>query len=316
MTRLYLFATLTAALLLPNLGDGPSPARSDPSFAARADTGRSAPILIFPPGSGTPIRIRATEDTLPESRIFEMPEIRVEEVRVPLLEIIRKAQEGERRKFEGLSTMAHTEVIKVTMKFGGQKPETRCIESSVRVYFRAPDMVVRVPIRERRFKIDAAGVESPWEEEDDGEMTIRVENGRRLTDLPFYLQRLDTFTFKILERRNNDRQVLYKIGFEPRSDFDNLPGGTMWLLTGGYQIIHEEFHLKNLPVPWILKSLGLLTREWQQVEGRWVERRVTARAELGLNFLGVPESAEVVQTYDDYKFDLPIDPRIFEGGGR
>lgn len=307
MAGLYLFLPLAAALFLT------APALGRAAEAAAADSTGSRPVLIFPPGAGAPVRIRATEDTLSESRVFEMPEIEVREVRVPLLEIIRRAQEGERKKFAGLKSMAHTETIKVTMKFGGRKPETRCVESTLRVYYRAPDTIARVPIREKRYKISAAGIESPWDEDDDG-VGIRVEEGRHLTDLPFYLERLDKFTFRIIERRYNDRQVLYKVGFEPRSDFNNLPGGTIWLLTGGYQIIHEEFHLKNLPVPWILKSLGLLTREWQQVEGRWVEKRITARAELGMNFLGVPESAEVVQVYDGYKFDLPIDPRIFEGG--
>lgn len=311
MSRLYLFLTLTGLLLQGSLV---ADVVGAPRLAG-ADSAGSAPVLIFPPGTGAPVRVRATEDTLPESRVFEMPEVKVQEVRVPLIEIIRKAQEGERRKFAGLTTMAHTEIVKVTMKFGGKKPDTRCIEQSVRVYYRAPDTLVRIPVREKRYRIDATGVESPWDE-DEERVGVEVGNGRRLTELPFYLRRLDAFNFRILERKTNAEQVLYRIAFEPRSDFDNLPGGTMWLLTGGYQIIHEEFHVRNLPVPWILKSLGLLTREWQEVAGRWVEKRITARAELGMNFLGVPESIEVVQTYEDYRFDPEIDPRIFEEAGR
>ena len=317
MTRLYLFcAGLIALALLPA---GPSTmaaavaaaAGADSTFGDPTDTGRK--LLIFPPGSGSPIRVRASEDTLPENRVYEMPEIKIQEVRIPLLEIIRKAQAGERKKYDGIGTMAFTQTTKVTMVFKGRKPETRCLEKTSRVYYRAPDRWAQAPLREVRYKLDAAGERKPWDPDDD-EDQVNVRDGRRLSELPFYLERLDRFNFRIVDRRYDRQQVLYRIAFEPKSDFGNLPGGTMWLLTNGYQIVHEEFHLKNLPAPWILKSIDLMTREWQLLEGHWVEKRIGARAALGMNFLGVPQEAEVVVQYDDYKFDLPLDDRLFQGG--
>ena len=75
-----------------------------------------------------------------------------------------------------------------------------------------------------------------------------------------------------------------------------VPGGRVWILTGSYQIVREEYELENLPVPWLLKSVDLLTREWQEVGGRWLPRRVTARVALhtraGLGLVRLPEAAE------------------------
>lgn len=322
MSRLYLFcAGLIGLALLAAMPCRVMRAAAEAHAAdAPADTTRRNPVdtgrglLVFPPGTGSPVRVRASEDTLPENRVYEMPEVKVQEVRVPLLEIIRKAQAGERKKYDGIRTMAFTQSTKVTMSFTGRKRETRCLEKTSRIYFRAPDRWAEAPMRELRYKLDAGGERKPWDPDDEDD-EVNVRDGRRLNELPFYLERLDRFNFRIIDRQYDRQQVLYRIAFEPKSDFGGLPGGTMWLLTNGYQIVHEEFHFKSLPAPWILKSIDLVTREWQQVEGHWVEKRITARAGLGLNFLGVPQAAEIVVQYDDYKFDLPLEERLFQGGG-
>jgi hypothetical protein len=115
-------------------------------------------------------------------------------------------------------------------------------------------------------------------------------------------------------------QVLYEIGFEPKSDFDVLPGGRVWLLTNGYQIVREEYEVKNLPMPWVLKSLGLLTRDWQQIDGRWLPHRITARvglrSALGFGLVEVPRVVEIVILYDGYKIDSYVDPALFQGRPR
>jgi len=261
----------------------------------------------------------ATEDSL---QVYVAPETtRVHARRVPLAEIIRKAQQGEVHKYDGISTLAFTRTIKVTLKYSGKAPETRCIESVHRVYYREPEQWAQAPVRESQYIIAADGKQRPWEigEGDDFEIQIDDESGR-LSEVPDYLEDTDKYNFGIAHRSLQRDQVLYEITFAPRSEFDVLPGGRIWILTGGYQIVREEYELKNLPVPWLLKSLGLLTREWQQVDDHWVPRRVTARAELrsklGLGMVAVPRTVEAVVLFDDYRFDLPLDAALFEPANR
>jgi hypothetical protein len=306
---------LAIGAMLPQSGAGLA------SAAARG-TGSAAAGPAHPTAPAGE-RIFATEDSL---RIYVAPETtRVVARRIPLEEIIRKAQAGEQHRYDGISSLAFNRTLKVTMKYGGRKPKTRCIESVARVYFQSPDHWAEASLREDKYTLGADGSHQPWEEKDKEEpeanVTIHVDDegapgqARRLSEVPDYLEETSKYDFKILNRSIQPGQVLYEIGFEPRSEFDVLPGGRVWLLTNGYQIVREEYHLKNLPVPWLLKSLGLLTRDWQAVEGRWVPSRITARAELrravGLGLVEVPDTVEVVVVFDQYRFDVPLDPQLF-----
>jgi hypothetical protein len=270
---------------------------------------------------GLPERVFATEDSL---RVYTAPETtRVVGKRVPLEEIIRKAQEGERRKYDGIKTLAYDRIIKITMAYGDSLGKKRCIENVTRVYYRADTDWAEVPLRKSKYIIDESGARKPWKEkEDKEEVDIEVSEGegeegaRQLSELPVYLEDTEKFRFRILNRSLRPDQVLYEIGFEPKSEFDVLPGGRLWLLTNGYQIVREEYHMKNLPFPWILKSVALVTRDWQQVQGRWLPRRITARAtlreHLGLGLVEVPRAIEFVVFYDDYRLDPELDPALFE----
>lgn len=268
------------------------------------------------PSAAGPARILAVEDSM--HVYLARDTTKVVARRIPLAEIIRKAQEGERHKYDSISTMAFDRTLKVTMSYGGTSPKSRCIESTARVYYRNPDGWAEAPLRENKYEIAANGERKPWTKDkveinvdDDGE-----GEARSLTELPEYLQDTGKFDFRIAHRSLRPNQVLYEIAFEPKSDFDILPGGRVWLLTNGYQIVREEYHLKNLPVPWLLESLGLLTREWQQVEGHWVQKRITARAKLrtklGLGLVKIPRLVEVAIVYDQYRFGLALDEKLFE----
>jgi len=262
----------------------------------------------------------ATEDSLREYTVSETT--RVRSTRIPLLELIRKAQEGERHKYDGIQTMAFNRTVKVSLEFGGRKPRTECHESVVRVYFRRPNQWAEVELRTADYDVFPDGTRTP-RDNDEQSGGVRVEAGdesasaRKLEEVPAYLLYLDRFDFQILHRHLRANEVLYEIGFKPRSDFEMLPNGRIWLLTSGYQIVREEFEFEKLPMPGILKSVKLVTREWQEVEDHWVEKRITARANIGLvPVFGAPKALEVVVLYDEYKFDLPIEDAVFEGAKR
>jgi hypothetical protein len=275
-------------------------------------------LRVFPPGTG---RVFATEDTLPDTKpAYSLDPIDVRATRVPLIEIIRKARDGEKRKYEGLSTLAYNQTLKIIMSWGGRKPRTRCEETIQRVYFRAPHDWTVVTLKESTYDIDENGNHVPPGKKDE-KINVEVTSGRRkdfrkLTEIPYYLERLDNFRFAISSRTLNPTQVLYEVDFQPLSDFNNLPGGRMWLLTPNYQIVREEFNMKHRPFPWIIKNIDLLTREWQEIEGRWVEKRITGRVDLGMNFMKLPNRVEFVMNFDQYRFDPVLDEKIFNGGDR
>lgn len=266
--------------------------------------------------------VLATEDSL---RQFTLPDtVFVRSPRVPLLDIIRKAQEGEKHKFDGVNTMAYTRVVKILVEFSSPKPRTEVEEEVTRVYYQAPDRWREVQLRKNEFVIEKDGSRHPKDEKKKGAMNVEVGEGdgdddadgsgggRSLSQLPDYLERLDRYDFNILHRSLRPDQVVYEVGFQPKSDFEMLPDGRMWILTRGYQIVREELHFKKLPLPGILKSMDLVTREWQEVEGRWVEKRITARAELGLpKLLRAPSALEASVSYDDYVFNPVLDPALF-----
>lgn len=264
--------------------------------------------------------VLATEDSL---RQFTLPDtVLVQSPRVPLLDIIRKAQEGEKHKFDGVSTLAYTRVVKVLIEFGSPKPRTEVEEEVTRVYYQAPDRWREVELRKSEFVIEKDGSRHPKDEKDKDGVNVEVDEGdedggggdggRTLSQLPDYLERLDRYDFQILHRSLRPDQVVYEIGFQPKSDFEILPDGRMWILTRGYQIVREELHFKRLPLPGILKSVDLVTREWQEVDGHWVEKRITARAELGLpKIFRAPTAFEISVTFDDYVFNPALDPALF-----
>lgn len=306
MKTLYTFPCAAALLLAGMTAHG-------------AGSRDSTDIRIFPPGTG---RVLAAEDTIPDPgrARYELPEIPVVDTRVPLREIIRKAQRGERDKYAGLKSMAYNRTFKTVLTFGGRKPRTECEETIQRIFYRAPGEWAAVTLKESRYEVDADGRRPlPLDDGDGPRISVRggSKRDRDLASLPFYLERLDNFRFEITHRSVTDRTVLYEVDFEPLSDFNVSPGGKLWLLTPNYQIVREEFRMKNLPFPWIVKNVDLLTREWQQVENRWVERRIAGHVDLGLSFLkDVPRSVEFVLTFDRYEFDPVLDDALFSGGAR
>jgi hypothetical protein len=97
-----------------------------------------------------------------------------------------------------------------------------------------------------------------------------------------------------------------------KSDFDLLPAGRMWILTGRYQVVREEIEFRRVPLPGVLRGIDLVTREWQEIDGRWLQKRITGRARLGLpGFLRAPAAIEVAVTFGQYVLNPALDPALF-----
>lgn len=287
--------------------------------AGRAMAQEKKGVIVIPSGQG---RVYAVEDSIPDPQsALTTPEIKVSSTRVPLREIIRKARDGERQKYAGLKTMAYSRTLRVVMTSRGDHPTSTCDEIVQRVYYRAPSDWAMVTLQDTTYELGSDG--KPLEKKKDEKVRLKLSTGRRqglrdlAAELPFYLEKIDSFRFHIAHKSINQREVLYEVDFEPMSDFDRLPGGRLWLLTPNYQIVREEFRMKNIPFPWIIKNIDLLTREWEEVEGRWVEKRLTGRVDIGrLMFVDIPGRIEFVVSCDHYRFDPELDNRLFGGGGR
>jgi hypothetical protein len=274
-------------------------------------------VQVLPPGAG-----KATVEADSTRPRLAIKEITVSGERVDLREILRKAVEGEKKKHAGLTTFSYTRRIRSVMRFEGKKARTRIDDIVQRVYYRAPDQWVEVTAFDSTFTLNTDGSrredddEHGDEDDDEGGLDVSMES-RSIEENPFYLERLDRFRFYQGPIHRTDSTAVFEIEFEPVSDFsDDTPGGTLWLLAPGYQIVREEFRFeKGLPAGWILKGLDLLTREWQQVEDRWLERRLTGRVTLaqglGLKQMGVPKTIEFVVEYDDYRLNPDLPAAIF-----
>ncbi|TPW14513.1 MAG: hypothetical protein FD129_1068 [bacterium] len=267
-------------------------------------------IRVLPPGAG---RTEILGDST--SPRLEIKELTVGGRRVDIREILRKAVDGERRKYAGLETMAFTRSMRIVVRFPGKKARTEIHEIIRRVYFRSPDRWVEATVLDTTWSVMADGSIKPPEEGDEDAIMVEV-NRRNLEEIPYYLERLDKFRFFQGDIHRTDSTAVFEIPFEPKSDFDELPGGRLWLLAPRYQIVREQFVLTNLPAPWALKKLDLLTREWQPIEDRWLEKRITGRVDLTsvVQKIGGPSSIEFVMTYGDYRLDPELDPSIFDRG--
>lgn len=265
-------------------------------------------IRVLPPGEGrTTILGDSTNPRL------EIRELTVGGQRVDLRDILRKAVEGERQKYAGLKTLALTRRARIVARYGGKKARTEINEIVRRVFFQAPDHWVEATVLDTTWSVMADGSIRPPDEEDDDDTMVEV-NRRKIEEIPYYLERLDKFRFFQGSIHRTDSTAVFEIPFEPKSDFDDLPGGRLWLLAPGYQIVREEFILTNLPFKWAVKGLDLLTREWQPVEGRWLEKRITGRVDFTgmVQKIGAPVSVEFVLTYDDYRLNPDLNSSIFD----
>jgi hypothetical protein len=288
-----------------------------PAGAAPPDTsGTSSPRWI--PAQPLPADTAAA-DTAGAPYVMPRFEVvrptRSEADSMTLREIIDRCVEGEKTKLAGHHDMTSTASVRTLLLWKKKK----LVADSAFLLYQDDDgftKTVRLGESRRKYKLDGGNwVPEKDDEKKDSEVSVEFSNeGKGLSEVPFFLEDQQDYDFTLLERNLEGNHVIFKIAFEPRSSFKPLPSGTVYVDTNDFRIIHEVFTFdKQNPFPLLLKGVRRISREWRRLPtGEWVVSRVMAELDLHGSWTGfIPERVTVALVMDDYRFDQGYDPARF-----
>lgn len=264
----------------------------------------AAGVACYSPGSAAePLAppTLALEDTLPAPRI-QLRQVEVRAVRLSLDQILDRIVEGEARR----DSLIHDEVYDVYVRMlerdtDRDTPRKTLLNQVSRVFRQQPHM-------KREIIVKRSGRE---------DLEVSAGQGMREQIIKFAfdpaLRKL--YRFRIVGRDFAGGHIVYRLEFEPRSDFYKLPTGRLWVDTNEFVILREEFWYRGTsPAPLVFKSLDNFTVERTRVDGRfWVISRVMGRVTFTLPILGIPPQGDMVISYQNYRINKGIDPKMFAG---
>lgn len=261
-------------------------------------------------------RTYAREDTLALPTFVYGKWVEVEATRVSLDEILRRCIDAEKRTLSGVEDLQCT-MLETTIQFFGDPDDPagkRTVTEEVsRLYRKQPDLNLTVTLSKREY--DVEGGKQKAAKNDDQEVELRVGSAREeLSSLPFFFEDLSAYAFAIDERTDLADRVLYRIRFDPRSDFEPLPSGYFWIDTTDFRIFHTELWFENsVPIPLILKDIEHFAIEMVKIEGQWVPQRMAGRIRLrNIPLIPMPRVVDIVVTFDEYVFNQGLDAALFE----
>jgi hypothetical protein len=298
------------------VGAPPSPVAGEPPAEVASGDSIAGAEPIAGADSSAALRPRprayAREDTM---RIAATFPVEVTAKRVSLEEILQRCIDAEKRKYEGVDDIQFTMVEKVILHYGSpDDPNAKQTVHEVvqRVYRRQPDLVRSVHLGEREYTVKDGRVE-PRDEEEEAPVRVDVGTDRSaLTDLPFFFEDLSDYRFAIAERIILEDRVLYRITFNPCSDFKPRPKGEFWIDTTDFEIFHMDLtFMENVPVPVVLKGVDHLAIEKKRIGDLWVYARIRLRK---IPFVKIPQAAEIVVVFSDYAVNQGLTREDFEVG--
>jgi hypothetical protein len=245
---------------------------------------------LLPEGGDPTVPTLAVEDTF-AMPTTTLPEFLVEAPRVTLDEILKRVAAGEARRDSLMRDQTYTLLFRIVYRSDdpADSADTRIErEYASRVFKKKPDLVYEIPIRS----------------EGDEDFEIRASNsmGEQVVSFAFEAKARAKYNFEISERSFVGGHVIYKISFEPKSSFDALPAGIVWVDTNEFVIVREEFWYRDQsPVPLLFKSIENCVVERSRVDGQWwVMTRFLARLETTsmLRLLGRVAGKKLSPTID------------------
>jgi hypothetical protein len=303
--RAVLLAGLPAILLLTlsALGRESTPA-APTGQNAPPDTGLAPPdsevVLDFVNVdslllSGTGLLL-AFEDTIPFAE-GTLDTILVGAPRMKVSEVVRRIGERMARDRARLRDHSYTGSTRVVARYPEHpgKPRRWDTYESVTRERLGRDytyQTARVWQRERKYEGDELEEEKI---DDEVEMDWGQVSDAVTEAVPFALQSSDAYDYAILDRRLVGDHVVYKIHFAPRSSFQALPSGTVWVDFSDFVIRRIEAEMTGaVPMPIFLKSIPVFKVRREQKGEHWVVADLYARVLLrDLPLLKIPTDLEL-----------------------
>ena len=254
--------------------------------------------------------VLAFEDTFafdPDSAdtvLVSAPRVTVEEV---IAAIGRRMEYDAARKRDVEYTSLVTQVLRddpgPDSDFGVEEYALRYREDGER-----GDQVATLWERKRRYEKGEL-----VEDETDDEMQVEILDvqERVIGDMPFSPGGAHRYHYEIEDRLLVGNNLIYRIAFRPRSRFEALPSGTVWVDYTNWVIRKLEARLVDtVPYPMFLKGVPVIRLSREQYGDYWFTSHVFMRVELRrLPLLPIPHSVEVrVRMQDVVINGMPVTP--------
>jgi outer membrane lipoprotein-sorting protein len=286
------------------------------AHAATPGTLPRSPLLGVPGGPTL-----AAEDTIPIPSAL-LPEYLVTAPRVSLDEILKRVAEGEARRDSMMVDQTYTMIARITYLDADGKAPTgarKKLEYASKVYKKHPNKVREIPL------LQTSDVNK---KQGDDNVNVSSSRGMReqIVSFAFEPRTRTKYRFKIDDRKVVGGHVVYVISFTPKSKFDDLPEGRVWVDTNDFVIAREEFWYRDRsPAPLVFKSIDSCVLERTKVDGKWwvmsrmlARVQVTSAARMMARLAKEPLSPTVdfVASLSDWKINQGIDDAVFAAAER
>ena len=239
--------------------------------------------------SGRPV----TDD--PDTLVVSAERVSIEEV----IEAIGRKMEQELYRMEDITYT--TLVTQILRDDPGQALRNYSIEEYARRFHHdrvEGDQMVNLWERKRKYE-DGELVEDEAEEKMEAEWLMAQEGA--MEGMPFAPGGAGRYNYTILDRRNVGNSLIYKVRFEPKSRFEALPTGIVWVDYSNWSIRKAEAEMvETVPFPLFIKSMPAIRISRQRVGDYWFTTEVYIFIHLRkVPLLPIPRSVEVRVTMRD-----------------
>jgi hypothetical protein len=202
----------------------------------------------------------AYEDTL----VVSTGRVTVEEV----IRAIGEKMEAERYRIENYEYTT-LETMVLYYDEDGPRGTYETEQRATRLHYDRQEGGQYVELWERTQKFeDGALVEEETKEPMESEWVDFGESARE--SMPFAPGGSGKYSYRILDRRNVGNNLIYKIRFEPKSRFDALPSGTVWVDYSNWVIRKVEAEMTGaVPYPMFLKSMPVIRMSQERFGDYW-----------------------------------------------
>ncbi|MEN8007354.1 MAG: hypothetical protein ABFS42_10090 [Candidatus Krumholzibacteriota bacterium] len=238
-----------------------------------------------------------TED--PDELVVSAERVSIEEV----IEAIGRKMEQELYRMEDISYT--TLVTQILRDDPGMELSNYTIEEyAVRFHQNRGEgaQVVKLWERSRKFE-NGEVVEDEVDEKIEAEWMNAQDDA--LQGMPFAPGGAGRYNYTILDRRNVGNSLIYKVRFEPKSRFEALPTGVVWVDYSNWAIRKAEAEMiETVPYPLFIKSLPAIRISRQRVGDYWFTTEVYGLIFLRkVPLLPIPRSVEVRVTMQDIEIN-------------